>query len=303
MDRLFPTWLFDILKRQFLLDNIFEIRIRLNKPIVVNYLGSYKLILSDNGYIKKPFLATRELIEYILSVATKQSVYAYNDEMKQLFLSYDGGIRIGLCGTVIYDGERVLSLKNISSLCIRFAHEIIDCSKKVINVLCSSEKVKNTLIISPPGMGKTTMVRDISRLLSDTKKIDNILIVDERFEIAGSGEKMLETGQRSDVLSGCKKSFAFDYALKTMNPKVIITDEISSENDIEAIKRCIRSGVSVIATAHSDGISSLKTKPYFEYLIKEKYFERIVQMSASIAGKVDAIFDENLRAIYYCELL
>ena len=125
------------------------------------------------------------------------------------------------------------------------------------------------------------------------------MIVDERFEIAGNGDKNLDTGFLTDILSGCKKSVAFDDAIKTMSPNVIVTDEISSKEDIISVGQAIRSGVKVIATAHAENIFSLKEKQFLNELIAGKYFERIVALSnRNGVGTIEGVFDENLRALY-----
>ena len=207
-------------------------------------------------------------------MATKQSIYAYNDQIKECYITTDSGIRIGICGLAVYNNGKVSTLKNISSINIRVSHQVYNCSEKIINLLICNDLVKNTLIISPPGAGKTTLVRDIVNKLSNEKKVQNILVVDERFEIAGLGQNnSLEIGDYVDVISGTEKKFAFNNSLKTMNPKVIVTDEISKEEDIESIKQAIKSGVSVIATAHAGSLLDLKTKKYFDILIKDKYFD------------------------------
>lgn len=298
MIKLIPQWLFEIINKKFILDFIYEIRIRKNKPIMINYRGKYENLYDDrfqNQYI----IATTELINYIVTVATKQSIYAYNDEIKHCYIQADNGIRIGICGTTVYDNEKILTIRNITSLNIRIAHQILNCSAKIIDFICQNKVVKNTLVISPPGQGKTTLVRDIANKLSNEKNIDNILIVDERFEIAGNGDKNLDTGKTTDVLSGCKKSVAFEDAIKTMSPSVIITDEISSKDDIFSVMQTIRSGVKIIATAHSENIYSLKEKYLFKELLSEKCFDRIIVLSnRNGVGTIDGVFDENLRAIY-----
>lgn len=304
MNRLLPKWLFDFISKKYLLDYIYEIRIRINSPIMINYRGSYEFLTNKVGFDDKFVYANSDLISYIVTVATKQSIYAYNDEIKHCYIQAGGGIRIGICGTVVYSDGKIMTIKNISSLNIRIAHEVINCSKNIIDLICQNGFVKNTLIISPPGQGKTTLIRDIVQKLSNEKNINNLLVVDERFEIAGGFPIELNVGKTTDVISGCEKSFAFFEALKTMNPSVIVTDEISSEKDIEAVCYAIRSGVSVIASAHAKNLSDLKTKKYFSNIIAEGYFERFVVLSnRNGVGTIDGVFDENFRVLFVPYLL
>ena len=295
-----PEWLYDLICRNFVYENIYEIRLRLGKPIMVNYKGSYQMLTQKADYKTNMVLADSELIGYVLSVATKQSVYAFNNQIKHCFVTTESGLRIGICGQVVYNGGEVATIKNITSLNIRISHQVPNCSKRVINFICTDGTVKNTLIISPPGAGKTTLVRDIAYKLSNEKNIQNVLVVDERFEIAGNlknGE--LDVGQFADVISGANKGFAFGEALKTMNPKVIVTDEISEESDIAEVKQAIKSGVKVIATAHAENINDLRLKKYFEPLLVGRYFDRVIVLSTrNGVGTVEGIYDENLRGIY-----
>lgn len=300
MISVFPEWLNNLISKNFVMSYVFEVRIRIGKPIMVNYKGKYVSIEEKNGYNTMTVYATAELVDYIIKVATKQSLYAYNDQIKHCYIQAEGGIRIGVCGTVVYHNGEVSTIKNIQSLNVRIAHQVLGCSEKIIGLICQNDRVKNTLIISPPGSGKTTLVRDIIYKLSNEKKIDNILVVDERFEIAASGESSnIDVGIRSDIISGSEKGFAFNEALKTMSPKVIVTDEISSQADTESVCSAIKSGVKVIATAHAENISDLKSKKYFEDIIRDKYFERIIVLSSRMGvGTIDGVFDENLRVIY-----
>ncbi len=300
MISVFPEWLNNLISKNFVMSYVFEVRIRIGKPIMVNYKGKYVSIEEKNGYNTMTVYATAELVDYIIKVATKQSLYAYNDQIKHCYIQAEGGIRIGVCGTVVYHNGEVSTIKNIQSLNVRIAHQVLGCSEKIIGLICQNDRVKNTLIISPPGSGKTTLVRDIIYKLSNEKKIDNILVVDERFEIAASGESSnIDVGIRSDIISGSEKGFAFNEALKTMSPKVIVTDEISSQADTESVCSAIKSGVKVIATAHAENISDLKSKKYFEGIIRDKYFERIIVLSSRMGvGTIDGVFDENLRVIY-----
>ena len=247
---LLPEWLYNLIMHEFVLEYVYEIRVRLGKPIVVNYKGNFQFLYETEDYKKNVIVANGDLINYILSVATKQSLYAYNNQIKHCYITTDSGIRIGICGNVVYNDSKVATIKNINSLNIRISHQVLNCSGKVINFICNDGVVKNTLIISPPGAGKTTLIRDIALKLSNEKHIQNILVVDERYEIAGGvNNQAIDVGQFVDVISGSDKSFAFKEALKSMSPKVIITDEVTDESDIEQIKQTIKSGVKVIATA------------------------------------------------------
>lgn len=299
-----PDWLYKIIAEKYRLDNVYEIRIRLNKPIMVNYQGDYIQLKVNNGYHGGEIIASGDLINYIISVATKQSIYAYNNQIKNCYITTDSGIRIGLCGTVVYDNDEVLTIKNITSLNIRISHKVENCAKKILNLIAYENIVQNTLIISPPGAGKTTLVRDIVENLSKEKRINNILVVDERYEIAGLNISKFDLGESVDIISGSNKNFAFENALKTMSPSVIVTDEISKESDIESIKETIKSGVKVIATAHAKNIQDLKNKKYFEGLINDKYFERIIVLSKrNGVGTIEGVFDENLKIIFFPSVL
>jgi len=295
-----PGWLYSQISNNYLLDYVTEIRIRINKPIIICYKGRYEVLQQRDGYQLCMVMATSDLISYILTVATKQSFYAYSEQIKHGFITTDSGIRIGLCGNVVLSGDDVSTIKNISSLNIRIAHKIVGCSEKILDVLMASGMVKNTLIISSPEAGKTTFIRDLARALSNIKKISNILIVDERYELAGNIiNSDLIGGDFVDVISGSPKHFAFREGIKAMNPSVIIADEISETKDYDEILEAARSGVKIIATAHANNIEELKRRPNFEKILSKKIFDRIVVLSKKHGiGTIEAVFDENLRGIY-----
>ncbi len=299
MFEFFPYWLNELITKFYNFKSITEIRIRLNKPIQIESRGETTFLREQGGINSNYVYASSDLISHIITFATKQSLYAFNDQIKHCYITTEKGIRIGVCGTVIYNGEKVSTIKNICSLNIRIAHQVLNCSEKIINFLCFNGQVKNTLIISPPGAGKTTLIRDLAKKLSNEKNIKNILVVDERFEIAGNCFDGFDLGVSTDIISGSEKAFAFNESLKTMSPKVIITDELSTETDASAVMQAISSGVKVIATAHAENIQDLKRKKIFEKMISEKFFSRIVVLSfRNGVGTVDGIFDENLHVIY-----
>lgn len=300
MKNILPEWLFEIISKNYLLDFVTEIRVRINKPIIVCYKGRYEILQGRNGYEIENICASSDLISYILTLATKQSFYAYNNQIKHGFITTDSGIRIGICGKVVYEKDEISTIKDISSLNIRISHSVKGCSDKVLNLICKNGQIKNTLIVSPPGAGKTTFIRDLAVSLSNKKRINNILIVDERYEITGGGRLSdLFDGEFVDIISGSEKYFAFHEGIKSMNPSVIIADEISEARDYEEMLEASRCGVKIIATAHAGGIENLKQKPIFKKILDEKIFERIVILSKQRGmGTIEAVFDENLRGIY-----
>lgn len=303
MKEILPEWLYGFIKERYVLSEIQELRIRKNQPIQICYRGKYIEINHDSGLYLKPLIAGQDLIDYVLSVATKNSMYAFDEQIKKGYIVAKNGIRIGLCGTAVTKDNEVSFIKNITSLNIRIAHQVDDCSASVINYLISNNKVKTTLIVSSPGAGKTTMLRDIACKLSNDFNISNIMLIDERFELAGWGENF-NLGKNIDVMRGSGKKFGFYEAIKVMNPSVIIADEITNESDIDGIKFAIKSGVSVVVSIHAGSIDDLKIKPYFAEILKEKYFERIVLLSKrNGVGTVEGVFDENQFAIYIPSVL
>lgn len=283
------------------LEKLYELRIRQDKKVIINYSGIYVELLENPQNLKSYIIATKNDIELIMGLASKRSFYAFNEQIKQGYITIEGGIRIGICGEIVKEKGEIITIKNINSLNIRFPHEILGCSDKVISYILNDNRILNTLIISPPACGKTTILRDIARNISLKIKNVNILIIDEKNEISSTinGKNMLNVGDSTDVYVNCKKEYGINIGIKNMRPDVIITDELSSDNEIDVLKNCVSSGVSIISSMHS------KTKEHFllkenvkEKIIKEKVFDRYIILS-SINGnyKVDSIFDSNLNNI------
>ena len=298
MKNILPEWLYNYLIQNFHLEEIQEIRIRKNQPIQLCYKGKMIELKTSSGIYQKSLFATSETIDYIISSATKQSLYAYEEQIKNGYIVTENGIRIGLCGVAVMTDGKVKFIKKITSLNIRIGHNILDCSNEIIDYIVSNKKVRSTLILSAPGEGKTTMLRDIIIKLSNKYNVQNIMVIDEKFELAGENQNF-NLGKNVDLMQGSDKCFSFFDAIKVMNPSVIVTDEIISDSDIDGIKFAIKSGVSVIATVHAKTIEELKTKQYFERLVSDKYFERFIVLSKRNGlGTIEGVFDENSFAIY-----
>lgn len=225
------------------IENAEEIRLRNGKKV---------LVYANGEYITVPIRVTQRHIDLCIQKISKSSVYAFIEEIKNGFLTLDGGHRVGLCGSVIIKNGEILNIKNISGINFRIAHEIIGCSDSVMEHIISKDRVKNTLIISPPQCGKTTLIRDISRNIGSNHKVS---IIDERGEITAmkNGEPQYDIGEMTDVTELCPKSVGIELMLRSMSPEVIITDEIC-DKDIDSVKKTLSCGVSVIATAHGDDV-------------------------------------------------
>ena len=276
-----------------------EIRFRVGYPIVVDYGGVY--YLGSNGItddISKSIMCEKSMIDYVVTNACENSIYAYNDEIKQGYITYIGGIRIGLAGTCVGDNEEIKTMKNLSSINIRLPHEVKNCSLNVIEFI-TQPQIFNTLILSPPGAGKTTMLRDIAFQISQ-RNCKNVLIVDERNEIANvvNGIPQYKLGIFCDIITNCSKQFGLENGIRSLRPDVVLTDEIANAKDIEAIRYAQGCGVKVISTTHCDNLNNLQTKKDFFEIIDKKIFERYVVLSTrNGVGTIEGIFDKNFKCM------
>lgn len=298
---LLSTFLFEAISSTFNLNFVYEIRLRNNCPVVVNFAGKTYVVLDKTS--KQALICTKKDITHCLSVATENSLYAFNNQIKQGFITCKDGLRLGLAGEHVLNKDNQLeTLKNINSINIRIPHQIKNCAHLALTFMLDGG-LKNTLIIAPPGAGKTTFLRDIAYSLSkvNSTKILNVLIVDERFEIANAynGTPTLDVGNFADVISGTTKEYAFCQGIRTLKPDVIICDELISKADAFAAKNAINSGVRVIATIHGENVKSVLNKSEFAFMIEEKLFERIIVLSnRNGPGTYENILNENLKPIY-----
>lgn len=263
---------------------VYEIRMRANMPITVNYKGKYQY-LSAYGCVEKresALYATIDDISESVYRAGKYSLYSVEEQIRQGFITAQSGERIGLAGEYVFSNGKPLAMRNFTSLCIRIPHEIIGCGEEIYQC-CMSDRVRNLLLMSPPGLGKTTILRDLGRILS-LKTRKNILICDERGEISVGN-----LGESCDVMKYADKSTAFMAGIRAMRPDIMLTDELS-EADLPALKSAKRSGVVLLASAH---ISS------FEEINKEflSIFERFVLLDSMEIGKIKGIYDKEGQAL------
>ena len=273
-------------------EKIYEIRLRANQPVRINYGGEY-FYLCKNGlsHFNNEAIVTKsgELDDYILK-ASNYSLYSVEEQLKKGYLTIEGGIRMGICGECVCQNDKVINIKNVSSINIRIPHEVIGSADTVMNWIMKSGKMLSTLIISPPGRGKTTILRDIARQVSEKTRL-NILIADERNEISASEDfPTLNIGATTDVMRFCNKAYAFGTGVRVMRPDLIITDELYGKEDWESVEYCQNSGVCVIASLHGNDIEKVKAGRNFISGIFQRY---VILTDELEVGKIRTVYDEN----------
>lgn len=281
--------------------NLQEIRLRVNKPVTVRYMSNY-YFLGESGIVSGRnsaiIIKTQEIAD-IVHKASNYSLYTINDNLKQGYITLVSGERLGIIGQVVSEKNSVITVKNFSSLNIRIPHEIKGISNDIMDDLMVSEEFLNTLIVSSPGIGKTTLLRDIIRNLSSARIAKNVLVVDERNEISASqnGESKMDLGDFSDIITFSNKEFAFTNGIRSMSPEIIATDEIGTKNDYETILKASFCGVKVLATIHAKDINELLKKPDFDVLKNSKIFKRFVVLSIKNGRRVIELYDEDFEEI------
>lgn len=275
-----------------------EIRLRAGKPLMVyGDLGEMyidergKPTIMDNAAIVS-IKDIRETLEYV----SNYSLYAYEEEIKGGFITMPGGNRVGICGRAVCDREGLKTIRNISFVNIRMAHQIKGCSDKIMEQLYENEMFLHTLIVSPPCCGKTTLLRDIIRNVSDgfgAHVGQTVGLVDERSEIAACnlGIPQNDIGIRTDVMDGCPKAFGMSMLIRSMSPGVLAVDEIGSKDEVTAIKYAINCGTKILATIHGSSIEELLKKPEVKTLLEEEIFERIIILSGGKPGRIQGIYN------------
>lgn len=249
-----------------------EIRIRNGKPIIISQFN--KEIIIEH-------IASSEDILRVVENFSENSLYKVQNEINEGFITIKGGHRIGISGTSVIENEKIKNIKYISSLNIRIAREVIGCSNNLLDSLCDEKKenIDNTIIISPPGCGKTTILRDLIRNLSNGYKnlIPKVIgVVDERNEISATylGQAQNDLGIRTDVMSSCQKTIGMRLMIRSMGIDLIATDEIGTNEDIDSIGQAIVSGVNLLVTSHGNSIEDIP-----EALKKRNVFKNVVLLS------------------------
>ena len=245
-----------------------EVRLRAGRALSVS-IGGKERVLSP------PFMVERQQLSRLVETATRSSAYLAQDTMKEGYITLEGGHRLGLCGRLSLKNGEPSSLGEISSASIRIAREISGVGSQIIGPLTEGG-FKSTLLLSPPGLGKTTLLRDLIRLLYGEGL--RVGVADERGELAGTygGEAQFDLGRMTDIVDRAPKSAGILMLLKNMSPQIIAVDEITSPEDIAAMRTAAYCGVELLASAHAEDIADLSVRPLYRSLMELNIFRRAV---------------------------
>ncbi|OZU89996.1 stage III sporulation protein AA [Virgibacillus indicus] len=271
-----------------------EIRFRLHQPI--------ELIFNQNTEWVEMVRPDRKDSVFVINQLSEYSLYRMEDELRDGYITIEGGHRVGLAGKVNTINGSVKAVQYITFLNIRIAKEQIGAAVPIIPYIYTNQYC-NTLFAGAPQTGKTTLIRDAARVIASgwasigAKKVG---IIDERSEIAASrkGVPQHDLGLRSDVMDACPKSEGMMMMIRSMSPDVLVVDEIGSSEDVRSLLEAINAGVTVICTIHGDSLDELKKRPSLEPLFSHKVFQRIIILKRDKKpGQIQKIYDQNERNI------
>ena len=259
-----------------------EIRCRIGHPVAVLRSGRMEQLTTVN--------VTAAHLDYLIERATNASVHAYTEEIQNGYLFTSSGYRIGLCGTVYFSGQTIAGIRDITSVSIRIPHELRGCADGVYQKLVKNG-FRSTWILSPPGCGKTTLLRELIRKLSESGL--RIAVADERGEIAAiNGRRAgFDLGSNTDVMTGGRKGECAMMLLRAMNPQVLAFDEITAKADLKAIKQATGCGVELLATAHAADRMTLRSRAMYRKLLKDGVFEKAIWIQKSNRGREYVVED------------
>lgn len=287
-----------------MLQQLEEIRLRQGRPLIIGVNRNDFMVTPLGQPTTVPefsYLVSDQDMHRTVQLISGSSIYAFEEEIKNGFITVKGGHRVGITGKTVVDRGKVKTIKHITGLNIRIAREVIGSADKLMPLIIDreSKKLHHTLIISPPRCGKTTLLRDIIRQLSDgVPNLEfrgvTVGVVDERSEIAGCylGLPQKNVGLRTDVLDACPKAEGMMILIRAMGPQIIATDEIGRPEDTAALEEVLNAGIKVVTTAHGANMKEILRRPVLQDIFKIGVFDRVVTLGRSRgAGTIEDVFD------------
>lgn len=297
LDKILPDKFYKILSEKVNLKAVNEIRLRADKPVIINVSGKM-FYLCESGVtsnVSTCLYASKIMIEDVIFRASECSIYSVNEQIKKGFIVTDEAIRIGIGGNLIEENGHIKTMSNFCSVNIRVPHVVKNCSLTAFPFIVNDNGVENTLVISPPACGKTTFLRDFVFQLSERNLPYNVLLLDERGELdCGINSKY------TDKIAFATKKVGFENGIRSLSPDIIVTDEVGQDEDIEALRYATSCGVKILASTHADSMETFNKKPLFQQIVKEKIFKRYVLLSKRNGpGTFEGIYDENMARVYH----
>ncbi len=295
-----------------------EIRVRENRPLEVIYGNQYRFVSAEGELLVSPeraYCPSKDDCMKLIDLISNHSLYTMEEELRRGFITVQGGHRVGIAGKVVLEKGTIRHIRDITCFNIRIARELQGIAVPVLPYLLdpSAHSIHQTLIVSPPQQGKTTLLRDLVRLVSYGRLKScfpwqglKIAIVDERSELAAcmDGVPSFDIGPRTDVLDACPKAEGMMMMIRSMSPDVIVVDEIGREQDAISIHEAMYAGIRVIATSHGRDIEDILRKPVLRQLVNDQLFTRIVVMGKRTRTSNSLeVFDSTGRRMLHPESL
>lgn len=314
IEMLFPKHIRCLFKTREWLEGLEEIRVRIGQPMEFLYgtkicylkLNANEAVFCESKEVWRNkinlYLASSTDIAEMMSYISNYSLYAYKEEIKQGYITIEGGHRIGVAGQAAIEGGRIAGIYHIAFLNIRVAHERFGCADKILPLIRQKNSIYNTLILSAPGAGKTTLLRDSIRALSTGEEHFEgvkVCVVDERSEIAACyhGVPQNDLGPRTDVLDGCGKAEGLLMLIRAMSPQVVAVDELGTQEDFLAVEQAVNCGSRVIGTVHAADMRELSEKKYLRQWMEKSIFKRFILIEKENAKRNISVFDEHMEKL------